>query len=92
MIANPLPTAAETDGQSPRQILRRAGRALKIGRGFTSLAIGLVAAGVVLGIWLVADARARFGAAGRWAGLVAIALPLAAALAHAARVLAAALG
>ena len=85
MIANPLPTAAETDGQSPHQILRRAGRALKIGRGFTSLAIGLVAAGVVLGIWLVADARARFGAAGRWAGLVAIALPLAAALAHAAR-------
>ncbi|MCX6867953.1 MAG: hypothetical protein NTV46_17405 [Verrucomicrobia bacterium] len=84
MHANPTSPAAESDGQTPRQILRRAGRALKIGRGLTSLAIGVVAAGVLLGAWLVVDARARFGALGRWAGLVAIALPLAAALANAA--------
>ncbi len=85
MQATPSAPAAESDGQTPRQILRRAGRALKIGRGLTSLAIGVVAAGVLLGAWLVVDARARFGAPGRWAGLVAIALPLAAALANAVR-------
>ena len=85
MIANPTPTTADADGQSPRQILRRAARALKIGRGLTALAIGGVAAAVVLGAWLVADSRLRFGAAGRWAGLLAIALPLAGALASALR-------
>ncbi|MCX6875935.1 MAG: hypothetical protein NTW21_19320 [Verrucomicrobia bacterium] len=84
MNPSPLPTAS--DGQSPRQLLSRAGHALKLGRGCTSLAIGLVTAGVILGAWLVADARVRFGATGRWAGLVAIALPLAAALGHAAKV------
>ena len=83
MNTNPTPTA--TDLPSPRQILRHAGRALKIGRGFTALATGLVAAAVVLGIWLVADSRARFGTAGRWAGLAAIVLPLLAALAYAVR-------
>jgi hypothetical protein len=77
VIPNPTPAAADPDAQSPRQILRRAGRALKIGRGFTALAIGLVAAAVVLGLWLLADSRLRFGAAGRWSGLLAIALPLA---------------
>jgi hypothetical protein len=71
---------------SPQRILSRAGRALKIGRGFTALAIGLVMAGVVLGAWLVVDARVRFGAVGRWAGFVAFALPLLAALAYALRV------
>jgi len=82
---NPNPTSAAT-GQAPRQILARAGRALKLGRGFTALAIGLVAAGAVLAIWLVADARARFGATGRWLGFVAFALPLAAALVQIVRV------
>jgi hypothetical protein len=76
------PTAATA---SPRQILRRAGRALKVGRGLTALAIGLVAAGVVLAAWLVADARVRFGAVGRWTGFVAFALPLLLALGHAFR-------
>ena len=85
MNPDPTDSVALTDGQTPRQILRRAGRALKIGRGLTSLAIGLVAASVLLGAWLIADARARFGAPGRWTGLVVIALPLAAALAHSVR-------
>jgi hypothetical protein len=79
------PTTPE--GQSPGRILKRAGRALKIGRGLTSLAIGLVAAGVVLGVWLAVDARVRFGAAGRWVGFAAFALPLLAALVHAVRTL-----
>jgi hypothetical protein len=80
-----ITTASDSTGQAPRQILRRAGRALKIGRGFTSLAIGLVAAGMVLGAWLVADSRVRFGAGGRWAGFVAIAVPLAAAVVYSVR-------
>ena len=74
-----------TEGNSPGKILRRAGRALKIGRGLTSLAIGLVAAGVVLGAWLAVDARVRFGAVGRWMGFVAFALPLLAAMVNALR-------
>ena len=84
---NPNPEISNaTHGQAPQQILRRAGRALKLGRGFTSLAIGLVAAGGVLAIWLIADARARFGAAGRWAGFAAVALPLALAIVRSVRV------
>jgi len=78
--SNLTPTAHATVGPAPHQILRRAGRALKLGRGFTALAMGMVAAGVVLAAWLMADARARFGASGRWSGFVAIALPLVAAL------------
>ncbi|MCF7674109.1 MAG: hypothetical protein K9M97_02100 [Akkermansiaceae bacterium] len=78
---NPPTTASgATAGSSPRQILRRAGRALKLGRGLTSLAIGLVAAGVVLGVWLALDSRVRFGTVGRWLGFGAFALPLAAAV------------
>jgi hypothetical protein len=77
--ASPTPTAHAADGLAPHQVLQRAGRALKLGRGFTTLAIGLVAAGVLLGVWLVADARAHFGTTGRWAGFVAVALPLVAA-------------
>lgn len=73
----------EAGGQSPREILQRAGRALKLGRGLTSLAIGLVAAGGLMAIWLVADARLHFGALGRWLGFVGIILLLAIALAHA---------
>ena len=80
MNSNLTPTAHATVGPAPHQILRRAGRALKLGRGFTALAMGMVAAGVVLAAWLMADARARFGASGRWSGFVAIALPLVAAL------------
>ena len=76
----------EPAGHSPHLILKRAGRALKIGRGFTSLAIGMVAASVVLGVWLVADARARFGTPGRWAGFIACTLPLLAAVVHTTRV------
>ncbi len=85
---NPIPVKTHNPGtaRTPRQILARAGRALKLGRGFTALASGLVAAGVVLAVWLVADARARFGATGRWAGFVAFALPLAAALVQIIRV------
>ncbi|MEI6604316.1 MAG: hypothetical protein WCP35_03325 [Verrucomicrobiota bacterium] len=71
--------------QAPRQILARAGRALKLGRSLTALACGSVAAGVVLGIWLVADARVRFGSTGRWIGFVAFALPLAAAIVQSVR-------
>ncbi len=84
---NPNPPSANTPGaaQAPRQILARAGRALKVGRGFTALACGLVASAVVLGIWLVADARVRFGATGRWLGFSAVAVPLAAALVQALR-------
>lgn len=59
---------------------------MRVGRGLTSLAMGLVVAGVVLGVWLVVDSRVRFGAVGRWAGFLAFALPLAAALAHTARI------
>ena len=81
------PNPTTTEGQSPGNILKRAGRALKIGRGLTSLAIGLVAAGVVLGTWLAVDARVRFGSAGRWTGFVAFALPLTVALIHALRTL-----
>ncbi len=77
------PTSA--DGQSPREILKRAGNALKLGRGLTTLAIGLVAAGVVLGAWLVVDSKVRFGAVGRWVGFMAFALPLLAAIAFAGR-------
>ena len=79
------PTAAQAGVSSPRQILKRAGHALKLGRGLTSLAIGLVAAGVVLAAWLLADARVRFGAVGRWAGFVAFALPLLLAVGYAVR-------
>ncbi|MCU0781245.1 MAG: DUF4175 domain-containing protein, partial [Akkermansiaceae bacterium] len=70
---------------SPHALLRRAGRALKLGRGLTLLAAGLVLAGTVLALWLVADARWRFGLAGRWAGLAAVLLPLLVALGLAAR-------
>jgi hypothetical protein len=45
--------------------------------------MGWVAAAVVLGAWLVADSRLRFGTFGRWAGFAAITLPLTAALAGA---------
>lgn len=79
------PTAAE--GPSPRQILRRAGNALKLGRGLTTLAIGVVAAGLVLAAWLVVDSKVRFGSAGRWIGFVTFALPLLGAVAHAGRTL-----
>ncbi len=84
---NPNPEkSSETAGPAPRLILKQAGRALKFGRGFTALAIGLVAAGVLLAAWLMADARAHFGSSGRWAGFGAITLPLALALAHSVRV------
>lgn len=66
-------------------MLRRAARALKLGRGLTTLAIGLVAAGLALGVWLALDARLRFGAIGRWAGFAAILLPPLAALVAALR-------
>lgn len=82
--APPVPTKAPAE-TSPRQLLRQAGRALKLGRGLTTLAIGLVAAGVVLGVWLALDAKLRFGPAGRWLGFAGIALPLAVALAAAVR-------
>jgi len=81
---SPIPTEATAE-TSPRQLLRQAGRALKVGRGLTSLAIGLVAAGVVLGAWLVLDAKLRFGTVGRWLGFVGFALPLVTALAAAIR-------
>jgi hypothetical protein len=80
----PLTPAAAKD-PAPRQILKQARRALKIGRGVTSLTVGLVAAGVMLAAWLVADSRLRFGGGGRWAGFVAIGLPLLLAIAHAVR-------
>jgi hypothetical protein len=83
--ASPTPTTNASDALTPHQVLQRAGRALKLGRGLTALASGLVAAGVALGLWLVADARARFGATGRWAGFVAVTLPLAAAAVQAVR-------
>ena len=86
MNPQPVNTNKPSGAQPPRHILARAGRALKLGRGFTAVASGLVAAGVVLGIWLVADARARFGAGGRWLGFAAVVLPLAAAIVHALRV------
>ncbi len=77
------PPSSDADRESPRAILRRAGRALKIGRGFTALSLGLVVAGLVLAAWLLADSRLRFGAAGRWVGFTAFALPLVLALARA---------
>jgi hypothetical protein len=85
----PMPASRETESAapSPRRILDRAGRALRVGRGFTALAIGLVVAGAVLGAWLVADARLKFGPAGRWLGFVAFALTLLASLVVALRVL-----
>ncbi len=67
-------------------MLDRAGRALKVGRGFTALSVGCVVAGIVLAVWLVVDARVKFGALGRWAGFVAFLLPLLMALVHALRV------
>ena len=67
-------------------MLDRAGRALKIGRGFTALSAGCVVAGIVLGVWLVADARVKFGAFGRWVGFVAFILPLMVALVRALQV------
>ncbi|MBC8126017.1 MAG: hypothetical protein H8M99_02565 [Gloeobacteraceae cyanobacterium ES-bin-144] len=81
------PKSTSAENLSARQILARAGRALRIGRGFTALAIGLVVAGVVLGIWLLVDAHMHFGALGRWLGFVALALPLLTAIAHAGRAL-----
>lgn len=74
------------DPPSPRRILERAGRALKLGRGLTALAAGVVVAGVVLAGWMLLDARVKFGTAGRWIGFLAFALPLLAALARALRV------
>lgn len=62
--------------QSPRRILGRAGRALKLGRGLTTLAIGIVCSGVILALWLMVDARVHFGAIGRWIGFLAVTLPL----------------
>ena len=87
MKSKPAPSGEEAAAPSPRRILDRAGRALRIGRGFTALAIGLVVAGAVLGVWLLADTRLRFGPAGRWMGFAAIALPLMASLAYAIRAL-----
>ncbi len=84
MIPNPTIRDSESDVQTPRQVLNHAARALKMGRGLTSLAIGLVAASVMLGAWLMVDARAHFGIFGRCAGLVGIALPIACAFIHAA--------
>jgi hypothetical protein len=78
-----IPTTRES--QSPGEILKRAGRALKVGRGLTSLAIGFVAAGVAMGVWLAIDARVRFGTVGRWIGFAGFALPLLVALVHAVR-------
>ena len=78
--------AEASDESSLRRILDHAGRALKFGRGFTALAAGVVLAGVVLAVWLAVDARARFGAAGRWLGFAAFALPLLAAVVYALRV------
>ncbi len=77
------PTA--TEAASPRRILRRAGRALKVGRGVTALAIGGVGACLALGVWLMADWHFRFGAPGRWVGFVMVALPLMAGWFHALR-------
>jgi len=84
---NPNLTSSNNSGaaHAPRQILARAGRALKLGRCCTTLASGLVAASVVLGIWLVVDASARFGSTGRWLGFSAFVLPLVAALVQAVR-------
>lgn len=73
------------DSQSPGRILRQAGRALRLGRGMTALTGGLVAAGLVLGAWLLLDAWTRFGPAGRWFGFVAVMLPLVLATGYAAR-------
>lgn len=73
------------DAPSLRRMLDRACRALKLGRGFTALAIGMVVAGLVLGAWLVVDARVRFGAAGRWVGFIAFVSPLLMALLTAVR-------
>lgn len=82
-----IPSPPEiSDSASPRRILDRAGRALKIGRGFTALSAGCVVAGVVLAVWLVVDARVKFGSIGRWVGFVAFVLPLLMALAHALQV------
>ena len=66
------PTHKPPTGQSPRQILKRAGRALKIGRGLTSLAIGLVAAGVVLGAWLVVGCAGALRRGGTVAGFCGV--------------------
>lgn len=77
--------AATDAGHSPRQILKRAGRTLKLGRGLTALTVGAVIAGAVLAVWVLADVRLRFGAFGRWAGFVAVLLPLLLALGHALR-------
>ncbi|MBN8456889.1 MAG: hypothetical protein J0M04_03520 [Verrucomicrobia bacterium] len=80
---NPQPEPAPDT--SPRQLLRRAARALKLGRSLTAMACGLVVAGVALAIWLTLDARLRFGATGRWLGFAAFALPLLAAIVTALR-------
>jgi len=48
--------------------------------------MGGVTTGVVLVFWMVVDSRAHFGMVGRWAGFVAAALPLFAALVWALRV------
>jgi len=78
------PVHPETsDSPSPRRILDRAGRALKIGRGFTALSVGFVVAGIVIAVWLAVDARVKFGAFGRWVGFVAFVLPLLMALVRA---------
>ena len=66
--------------------MRRAGRALKLGRSLTSLVMGGVTTGVVLVLWMLVDSRAHFGMVGRWAGFVAAALPLFAAVVWALRV------
>lgn len=85
MTPVPSATTGPTGTVSPRQLLRQAGRALKLGRGLTALAIGVVAAGLMLGAWLAADARWHFGTLGRWTGFLGFLLPLAAALVVAAR-------
>ncbi|KAB2642274.1 MAG: DUF4175 domain-containing protein [Verrucomicrobia bacterium] len=83
---NPQPDMTNIPAaHAPRQILARAGHALKLGRCFTALACGLVAAGVVLGICLLADASTCFSATGRWLGFAAFLLPLVAALVQAVR-------
>ena len=86
MSHDPTSHLEESPAASPQRILERAGRALKLGRGCTSLAVGAVSTGLILGVWLVADARMKFDTFGRWVGFAALLLPLLAAVVQVLRI------
>lgn len=68
-----------------RRSLRKADLVARLLRGLSELCAGLVIAAVIVGLWVWADMRMQWGAAGRWTGFLLVMMPLCTALWMAAR-------